>query len=154
MNRLTEYIIEWLSKTKLFEMALDRADYLFTVRHIAGQIVENWCLVRYCTLFDTDNINKNHWKTELEAACYTLFQVVTKHNKKRLLETGLIKELELNKESVLTKYIIRKFKKECIADEQCMSVVKHDFAEALSHLIYLLSGDDYNELYRYIDEDI
>ncbi len=154
MHRLTEYIVELLSKTKLFEMALARADYLFTVRLVAGQIVENWCLVRYCTLFDPDNINKNNWKTELEAPCYKLFQVVTKHNKKRLLETGLIKELELNNESVLTKYIIRKFKKERIADELRMSVVKHDFAEALPHIIYLLSEDDYNELYRYIDEDI
>lgn len=153
MNRIQEYIIEQLSKTPIFEMALDRADYLRLVINTSGQIVENWCLIRYCTLYDKNNANKTHWKTELDAACYKLFKTHTKHDKKRLLETGFIKELELNDENTLQKYTVRKFKIEQIPNTT-LPVIYKDFINALPHLIYLISGNDYNELYRYIDEDI
>ena len=154
MNRVKEYIIEKISKTGLFEMALDRADYLREIRNMAGQIVENWCLARHRTLFDDKNPNKNHWASELDAACYRLFKIVTKIDKKRLLETGFINELELNKADSLIRWTSRKFKIEHISSPEEIEIIHQDFIASLPRLIYLISSKDYNELYRYIDEDI
>lgn len=60
MNKLVEYLIKQLSKTKIFEMTYSREQYIDNIDDIADQIVENWCLIRYCTLYDKDNKNKVH----------------------------------------------------------------------------------------------
>ena len=38
------------------------------------KIIENWCLVKYCSLYDTNNINKNHWVNELTAHMYNILK--------------------------------------------------------------------------------
>lgn len=50
MIKLVECIIEKLSNTRLFEMAFQRRVYMKTLFDLRLQLVENWALIRYCTL--------------------------------------------------------------------------------------------------------
>ena len=154
MAKLQEYLIEKLSRTTLFEMALDRADYARLSSNMTEQIVENWCLIRYCTLYDPTNQNKTHWKQELDSYCYRLFRTVTKNDKQRILKQVWIGDNELNQPENVMQWMQRKFRIEHINDRQQQERVCEDFSNQLEHIIYLISGKNYQELYRYIDEDI
>lgn len=65
MNRLQEMLITALSSTKLFEMAMDRAEMKNKIDALLPQIIENWCLVKYCHLTNNKQDLVNHWSHEL-----------------------------------------------------------------------------------------
>ena len=60
MLNIKEYILEKLQNTLVFEMAYSRKELKTIFADILDQIIENWCLVKYCSLYDPTNINKNH----------------------------------------------------------------------------------------------
>ncbi len=156
MNKLTECIVEQLSKTKLFEMAFSRAKYIDFIINLSDQIAENWCLVRYCTKYDPNNINKDHWKTELYAVCSKLLRQNVTTDKRSAAESGFIDNLEFNDADTVYYAVQTKFKKEGFG---LTRDICDDFANrGLPKLIYLISSKrssgKFNELYRYIDEDI
>ena len=156
MNYLKEYLVTALASTKLFEMAYSREKYIDKVNDLSRQIVENWCLIRYCTKYDTGNTNKNHWKTELLAHCDALYQMFVKTDKKTATKTALIGNDELNTPKHIAELLQMKFNKEHleVKDDIC-----REFAEyGLYKIINLVSAKhgygNYQELYRYIDKDI
>lgn len=156
MTRIQEYLIEKLSQTKLFEMAYDREQYVRNIDGIADQIVENWCLIRYCTIYDPTNPNKKHWKQELQSHCKKLLRSIVKVNKLKATQYALIDMLELDDPKQIRAIIYDKFKKEKLGIE---NQVCDDFVNmGLQKIIYLVSHKFTNttqqELYRYIDEDI
>ena len=63
MTSLEEFINE----------GINRSDYLYKVSSYFRQIVENWCLIRYCTLCEQSHNykvpprTKIHWMSELQA---------------------------------------------------------------------------------------
>ena len=67
MKDLKNFILETISNTWLFEMAYSRQNYLHQIMGLNKQIVENWCLVKYCNLYDEENYNRLHWSKELIA---------------------------------------------------------------------------------------
>jgi hypothetical protein len=156
MNKPVEYLIEQLSKTHIFEMAYSREQYIDNIDDIADQIVENWCLIHYCTLYDKDNKNKAHWKQELKSYCKKLLRSVVKVNKLKATQDAMIEMLELDNQKIVEVTIADKFEKENFEIKQ--DICK-DFSEyGLQKIIYLVSkkfsNTSYQELYRYIDEDI
>ena len=82
MLNIKEYILEKLQNTLVFEMAYSRKELKNSFDGILDQIIENWCLVKYCSLYDEQNINKNHWANELTAHMYNIL--------KRQLKNGLL----------------------------------------------------------------
>lgn len=50
--------------TPLTEMALKRKDYKNKVDALSPQLIENWCLLRHCILYNDYN-NQTHWSKEL-----------------------------------------------------------------------------------------
>ena len=52
---------------EVFEMATPLKKYINRVENLRIQIVENWCLCKYCQMFDPSNYNFNHWKGELHS---------------------------------------------------------------------------------------
>lgn len=156
MNRFQEYLIEKLSSTKLFEMAYSREKYIDKVNDLSRQIVENWCLIRYCTKYDSENQNKNHWKTELLAYCDALYNLFVKTDKKSATKAALIGNDELNVPKRIEELLQMKFNKERF---EIKADICKEFAEyGLYKIINLVSAKrgsgNYQELYRYIDEDI
>ena len=69
MNTLKEFLLESIQKTYVFEMAVSRKELKDKVDSLIYQIIENWCLVKHCTLYDSLNRNKNHWKKNCELIC-------------------------------------------------------------------------------------
>ena len=156
MNRIIEHIVEEFSKTRLFEMAYSREQYINNIDGIADQIVENWCLIHYCTLYDIDDENKNHWKQELCAHCKKLLRSLAKVNKLKVTQYAMIDMLELDDAKQIEAIIADKFREEHF---ELVSDICDDFVNiGLHKIIYLVSqnfsNNTYQELYRYIDEDI
>ena len=59
-----ETIYRVYSKLPLNEYFVNRSKFVDNVWHLSYQIVENWCLIHYCTL--TGRVQtKEHWKKEL-----------------------------------------------------------------------------------------
>lgn len=50
------------------EMAIPLKKYKERVDGLRFQLVENWCLSKYCQLFDDTNLNFKHWINELKAS--------------------------------------------------------------------------------------
>ncbi len=156
MNYLKEYLVTALASTKLFEMAYSREKYIDKVNDLSRQIVENWCLIRYCTKYDPDNINKNHWKTELLAYCDTLYNLFVKTDKKSATETALISNDELNAPKHIEELLQIKFNKEHfeIKDDICKEFAEYGLYKIISLVSAKRGSGNYQELCRYIDEDI
>ena len=156
MNKFIECIIEQLSKTKLFEMALDRAKYIDLIINLSDQIAENWCLIRYCTTYDSNNINKDHWKSELYAACSRLLRQNVSTDKRKATEYGFIGNLEFNNTDTVYYAVEPKFKKEgfSLTHDICDDFVGYGLQKLMFLISSKRSSGKFNELYRYIDEDI
>ena len=118
MINFKEYILEAIQNTYIFEMAHDRKQIRNKVEGLHGQIIENWCLVKYCSLYDNDNINKNHWKNELITHLKSIYKLTlkdgNKYSKFKLIYTILIEEYEITTAKKIEQEIYRKFKKENI----------------------------------------
>ena len=78
------------------------------------QIVENWCLVKYCNLYDEENYNRLHWSKELIAHMENLCNCQLKKglDKLKTTEYGFIYQAELDDEDVVYKKLYRKWKDE------------------------------------------
>ena len=71
--RLTEQQLNQIVKeaverhvNMLMEYAIPRAKFIDNVGNLTTQMLENWCLVHYCTLTGR-TMTKDHWKKELYA---------------------------------------------------------------------------------------
>lgn len=56
MMDLKNYILEAISNTYLFEMAYSREKYIDRLMGLDMQILENWCLIKYCNMFDKEKL--------------------------------------------------------------------------------------------------
>ncbi|MBO6272460.1 hypothetical protein J6O48_06745 [bacterium] len=96
MNKFIEYIIKTFSETKLFEMAYDRKEFKKLIENLAYQIYENWCLIRYCSITNTKEELKIHWKSELRAYLRKICRAEFKLNRTTAIKEVLMNLLELN----------------------------------------------------------
>lgn len=51
----------------IFEMAIPLKKYTEKIETFKYELVKNWCLCKWCQLFDPINDNFNHWKEELSS---------------------------------------------------------------------------------------
>ena len=58
MKSIKEYILDVIQESYVFEMAYNRKEIKKRVEALINQIIENWCLIKYCSLYDKNNINK------------------------------------------------------------------------------------------------
>ena len=57
MKSIKEYILNVIQESYIFEMAYDRKEIKKRVEALTNQIIENWCLIKYCSLYDKNNTN-------------------------------------------------------------------------------------------------
>lgn len=152
MTTIKEYILEKLQNTLVFDMAYSRKELKNSFDDILDQIIENWCLVKYCLLYDTNNINKNHWTDELTAHMYNILKRQLKNGgedaKLQLLKLVAYDQKEYTTAIAIKKCIRLKFKRENIqiADELCSACI-----EDLETILELSSKRDTEENYENID---
>ena len=152
MTTIKEYILEKLQNTLVFEMAYSRKELKNSFDSILDQIIENWCLVKYCSLYDTSNINRNHWTNELTTHMYNILKRQLKNGgedaKLQLLKSVAYDQKEYTTAAAIKKCIRLKFKKENIqiTDELCSACI-----EDLETILELISKRDTEENYENID---
>lgn len=154
MRSLIEILVEAFSETKIFEMAYSREKYIDHIHSLTHQIIENWCLIKYCNIYDKENYNRLHWSKELIAHMSNLMQQKIKNgiNKERTTKFALIEQEELNNPEVVKNIIEVKFDFENI--ETDLTLLANEFVKHLDKIIYLISKGNYSELKKYVYEEI
>ena len=152
ITNIKEYILEKLQNTLVFEMTYSRKELKNSFDDILDQIIENWCLVKYCSLYNVQNINKNHWANELAAHMYNILKRQLKNGdedaKLQLLKSVTYDQKEYTTAAAIKRCIRLEFKKENIqiTNELCSACI-----EDLETILKLISKRDTEENYENID---
>ena len=142
---LDESVSETINRIGLItEMAVPLKKYKERVDGLRFQLVENWCLCRYCQLFDTENICFKHWINELEAVIENLkfLDIKDRISKEKTLTGMLISDYDYNDSEMIKRIMAGKFKKEKITDLKKIESVCLDFANSIGNIIDVISNDN------------
>jgi hypothetical protein len=143
-DMLNESVDESIQKVGLItEMAIPLKDYRQRVNALRFQLVENWCLCKYCSLFDKGNQNYRHWLIELRACINNLklIDIKGKVEKSRVLSSMLIKDYDYAMPSMIKRITADKFDIEGIDDEMQINQVCQAFAKGINNLIEVISNN-------------
>lgn len=134
----------------LNEMALPLKEYTKRIDDIMYQIVENWCLCKWCQKFDPENNNFNHWKEELTAHIMKLASPKLKNNigKKKHLEKHFVEWYDLDEVPMVLNVINHKFNTEHIMDKSQRNIIAQIFTSKIHFLIDAIdAGSEISESY-------
>ena len=153
-------LVSFREQEALNEMAMERKEYItFLKGGILKQLIQNWCLVRYCRIepkFVTTC--RNHWASELRAiaveiSSYKLCKDNKQRDKKREATRKIIIDyFEYNDIETVAYAIHPKFYDENIRnyeDEQFMAV---QFIEELDVIIDMITSGAKDDIDAYIEE--
>ena len=147
---LKECIADYLSQTELFEMAYDRRTYMNKVFDRMLQIMENWCLIKYARLNNTNTQLINHWKTELKSQLVLIQSMKLKSGDKlKATKHSLITEMEYNTLNV-TYLLEAKFTKENMWDESKVRIISGMFNKEVYKLCELMASSTPEDITKYI----
>lgn len=126
------------------EMAIPLKDYKRRVEGLKFQLVENWCLCKWCQLYNPECENFNHWITELRACIDNLKLPNIKNgiNKKQTLKRMLIDNFDYNDKNMIVRIINDKFDTENINDNYQRTTVVSAFVDNIEELIDAISVND------------
>ena len=157
MKSIKEYILNVIQESYIFEMAYDRKEIKKRVEGLINQIIENWCLVKYCSLYDNNNINKHHWKQELKAHLYNIYEMKLKggnaKTKYNLISEIIYDKKEITTSSKISSIIRIKFRTENINiyKDICDLCIDN-----LNYIIELISNnendDNTDKIYDYVEQ--
>lgn len=128
------------------EMAVPLEDYKARVDGLRFQLVINWCLCKWCQLYNPNSENFPHWITELKACIDNLkFLDIKKGiSKKKTLIRMLVKDYDYDKSSMIERIIRSKFIKEKIINTKQKAEVCELFSKEVLSLIELISNNTLN----------
>ena len=131
-------------------MAISLEEYKARFDKLRLHLVENWCLCKYCELYDSGNPNFEDWT---EALLYAMNDIkslnVNDGNKLDILKQMLIEEYNFNDASTIHRIIADIFYREGICNDNQIHCVSERFAESIDDFITAL-GDDRIIAYKYI----
>lgn len=135
-------------KQMMNEMAMPLKVYIKKIDFCMHELVENWCLCKWCQMFDPENINFNHWRKELRAFINQLKDPVIKNNidKKKHLQKWLVEYYELDNKTMVYRLIKDKFADEHIIDQKQTIDVAQAFAKDIDSLITLIADDSHSTI--------
>ena len=129
---LKDAIIEVLNENKkllLSEMAVKRNEYKAKIDNLFPQVLENWCLVHYCTLVGGIE-TQSHWADELRGHLLSVSRFAIKGNDSCKSRQKVLQEIwEENDYSVpkfLNMTIINK-----MLDEKSIDVSSSEYGQTL-----------------------
>ena len=135
-------IVKNATQQVLNEMAVTIKTYKARVDGLRLQLVENWCLCRYCQLFDKDNQFFNHWLTELKAHMNNIKSLnIKKGDKLRILNQMLINDYDFDDANTIYRIIVGKFMCEGITDVNIVSRISCDFINSVNDFVNTLGID-------------
>lgn len=87
-----ECVYKIYSSLPLYEYAYNRSKFIESVDALMPQIIQNWCLIRYCRITKSDDKTINHWKSELTAHLKNLCVMQLKGGNKPSKRLKAVKE--------------------------------------------------------------
>lgn len=123
------------------EMAVPLKAYRSRVDGLRFQLVENWCLCKWCQLFDPECESFSHWITELKACIDNLKFLDIKNgvDKRRTLMRMLVADYDYNNANMIERIVRGKFVRENITDNKQKVQVCILFADGIIDLIDAIS---------------
>ena len=153
-------LVSFSEQETLNEMAMERKEYItFLKGGILKQLVQNWCLVRYCRLepkFVTTC--RNHWASELRAiaveiSMYKLCKDNKRRDKKREATRKIIIDyFEFNDIETVTRAIHPKFYDENIRNYEDEKFMAIQFIKELDVIIDMITNGATDDIDAYIEE--
>ena len=137
MKSLTTKINETVNMIN--EMAVPLKDYKQRVDGLRFCLVENWCLYKWCQLYNPECENFVHWATELKTCIdnLKLLNIKTGIDKRRTLIKMLIDDYDYdyNDANMIERIVRGKFVKESITDNNQKVHICAAFADSITELI-------------------
>ena len=133
-------------------MAIALEEYKIRVDKVRLHLVDNWCLCKYCELYDSSNPNFEDWA---EALLYAMNDIkslnVNEGHKLDTLKQMLIEECNFNNANTIHRIIVDRFYREGLSNDNQIHCVSEQFAESTDDFITTL-GDDRIIAYKYIKD--
>lgn len=135
------------------EMAVRLKDYKQRVDGLRFPMVENWCLAKWCQLFDPECENFQHWINELKVCMDNLKYLDIKNgiDKRKTLIKMLVNDYDYDNVNMIERIIRGKFAKENITDINQKITVCKEFADDITNLIDAISIDSI-EIEHYLEQ--
>lgn len=142
MKNLKDIIRESL----IYEMADNLSTFRLKLQDIMPQVIENWCLVKWCDMNPDELTSKrlrNYWATELKAYMNKIVDRKVKCGRKdKVIISSIIDEMELNDKNEVANLIRNKFTKECL--EKYINVMAEECANNIKIICNVLSKTKYD----------
>lgn len=136
----------------LSEMALPLKKFLVHADGLRRRIAINWCLCKWCQLFNPSCLLFSHWRDELATHLSHLNDINLKNgiDKRKHLYQMWVAEYDFNDTATVLKVIANKFYKESINDMQQRRTVAEAFAQHVGDVIDVISSPT-NETMQYVE---
>lgn len=145
-------LIEYIEETIITEMAKSLSDFKQLVSDLSDQIVENWCLVKWCDIHPNELTSKrlrNNWATELKTYMFKISKERIKSGRKdKVILNEWINHLELNDAQIVADIIRNKFEKEGL--EKYVNIMSEECANSVNEICKILNSSQ-NEVEDYIN---
>ena len=132
-------------------MAVTLKTYRARVDGLRFQLVENWCLCKWCQLFNPECEHFAHWITELKARIDNLKFLDIKNgvDKRRTLIKMLVRDYDYDNANMIERIIRGRFVRENLTDNIQKVQVCTAFADNIFSLIDAISMESIDS-YDYI----
>ena len=143
---------EFLKNFYITEMAIKLGEFRNNSEGIINQIIENWCLVKWCDMYPNELKSKrlrNHWALELINNMLRINNIKLKGSRKdKALHNLVIKTLEYNDWIEIAKIIRNKFEKERL--EKYINIISEECANNIENICNILCSDE-NTIKEYVN---
>lgn len=143
---------EFLKNFYITEMAIKLGEFRNNSEGIINQIIENWCLVKWCDMYPNELTSKrlrNHWALELINNMLRINNIKLKGSRKdKALHNLVIKTLEYNDWIEIAKIIRNKFEKERL--EKYINIISEECANNIENICNILCSDE-NTIKEYVN---
>lgn len=148
MDKIDKIIKETVEDTLnriglISEMAVPLKVYRARVDGLRFQLVENWCLCKWCQLFSPECRTFSHWMSELKACIDNLkfLDIKKGADKRQTLVRMLVRDYDYDNVNMIERIIRGKFLRENIKDVNQKNTVCIEFTENIMDLIDAISID-------------
>lgn len=153
MKSLSDYIIN----SHINEMANSKSDFEKILYSFVGQIIENWCLVKLCDLYPSQQFyqTRNHWASELKSYMQRIYKFKIKSNNKhryKYIYNIFVNSYELNDKEEVKDWIRNKFNKENLS--KYINIVSEERANNINEICKVLADTNINTIDDYVDGKI
>ena len=139
MKSLKLFIHNLLGESFIMEMAISRRAFIDYCKDRFDQIIENWCIIKYCNLYDEENCNRLHWSGELMAHLKKIndYEIKGGINKKKAIQQA-VEEVELYNIDNIIETCKEKWKNEKLPQQNIKEIAK-EFTKSANIIIDLVS---------------